>query len=112
MLFNTVPSAQYTRAAVSRGTLCPRAGQPGGSGDAADTPEDAFPALPAPITERILYAAFVAGERRMAARARLCCVCKCGFAPPSPLPLRCRSSQFPLLHRMGCLVLQTQACRP
>ncbi len=56
-------------------------------------PEDVFAALPAPIVERILYAAFVAGERRMAARARLCCVCKCGFTPPSPTRLRFRSGQ-------------------
>ena len=72
-----------------------REGQPGGSGDAAATLEDVFAALPAPLVERILYAVFVAGERRMAARARLCCVCKC--APNSAvLPrLAVRSGQSP-----------------
>ncbi len=69
----------------SRSTLCQRAGQPGGSGDVADTPEAVFAALPAPIVERILYTAFVAGERRMAARARLCCVCTCAASPGGPV---------------------------
>jgi len=41
----------------------------------------AFAALPPPLAERILYKAFVAGGRSVAAREQLSRVCKCELTP-------------------------------
>ena len=56
-------------------------------------PQEVFATLPAPLVERILHVVFVAEKRRMAARARLCCVCKCAHRARRALIYSCASGR-------------------